>query len=147
MITEPSLDIYYDQGRGLFLLDNHAIDKQFGFRTSWGSLVRVPVEEMSRRGIDIVLENLKEFTTRSKIEKSELEVMSPSEQREFEERHRLAGIQLSSSNMLLLLPMKRDPAGGYTGEQGDRLEIPLPCDNAKFYQVLLAALARSRTPA
>jgi len=137
-MEEPSCTIYLNKKNGQFILEGHAIESKFGWCASYGALIFVSREEMGKRGIDIVLQDLQEFSQRCGDEKSEHENMTASERSTFDRKHKNVGITLISSDSLRLFPMHKEQ-GGHIGNPGEEVYVKLPVSSEEFFQKLMEA--------
>jgi len=139
MLNRPSCDIYLNVKTGDYIIENHAIDKKHKWCTSYGNLIFISLEDMKNNGLTLTIRSLHGFSKREKKEKSELEKMSPYQQKIFSKKHKLVGVTLENSSRLVLIPMHRNRSGGHEGHIDTAEEVILPCSNNVFMEKLTKA--------
>lgn len=136
--TIPICDLYMNKDKTLFLLGSCAIESTYGMTVTYGNLKHILQEDMKSRGLDIVLKDLEEFPRREKKqdEKSELQKMTPAEEKKFHKDHRYILLQQNNKNTLEMTPMK-PVKKGFSGNK--ETVVSLPCTNADFFESLMQA--------
>ena len=109
-----SVDLYKDPKDGSYVLVHYAPDTEGLGNVGYGKLTFVNENEMLAHGLDIVLQSLREFPTRRRTERCELELMPRATRSGFERRRRLIGVCLYGDE-LWVDAMRRAERGGYVG--------------------------------
>jgi len=142
VISIPKLELYYDATTGQYLLQNYMEHPEFGYSVATGDFIYISADEMEKRGIDVVLDNLHTYSERSERTTSALERMSSQEERSFYRRHSVCGLSLQSPNVLTISPMEVEDDGAGQGDPSRRIHLNLPCPPDEFIAALNRAMVK-----
>ncbi|HIJ72032.1 MAG TPA: hypothetical protein HPP87_11825 [Planctomycetes bacterium] len=139
--AKASCNIIKKKKLNVFFLESFAIDKEVGWRVSYGQLQNVSHDQMIGHGLDYILKDFQNFGGRERTEKSEIEKMSNSEYRKFNRDHYFVGVGIDNQNTLRINPMHKC-RGGHVSKEGEEIYIQLPCSNEEFYNKLMEAFEK-----
>jgi hypothetical protein len=143
MKHKPSLDLFRHNKSGGFVLLNHTIDRDSGMRVASGDLVRIGASDMQEKGMTLILESLKQFSSRDNVGVCELQKMTPSQRSRFHSQHSSVSIWLDSPKDLVIQAMKKVKAGGAVGQPEHRLSVRLPMSNSALFRLINEAFAEA----
>jgi len=145
VVSIPNLELYFDATTKQYLLQNYAEHPEFGYSVATGDFIYISADEMEKRGIDIVLDNLREYLDRSAAETAALDKMNSQESCSFHRRYSCCGLSLDSPDVLTLAPMEVEDDGTGLGDRARDIHLKLPCTPDEFIAALnRAMLKRSR---
>ena len=133
----PCVEIFQNKGTGDLVLCSFVLCAELGGGyTPTGPLVRIPLDEFVKHGVDIVTREFELFSTRDYGVKSELyEEMTKSERKKFFSQHKKA---------MVSWPIKGEPVNVYISPNDDLYgRLNLPFDKATFANYILEALSKA----
>lgn len=116
-----------------FWLLNYGIEPHYRSPMDTGPLIVISAEEFQSRGIEIVLENMKGFSTRDVSVRSALATMSREEKRRVRMERKFINIMLDTPVTLVLI----------ASYKVDETLVRLPCSPEKFNGLILQCLDRA----
>src|SRR5512138_1099158 len=131
----PSSTLCRHARRSEFMLMRMCQPEGFGVITAWGKFVHLSDDEVRLRGLDIILEDLKQFPSRDSTVGSEF-TGSLEHKRKLRKMLRdywAVGISLRAGPVLWLAPVVETGRDRGVGYAEDRIVVPLPCSNERFY--------------
>jgi len=136
----PCLTICMSRNDNQFVMINYANNSEFGCGEAYGPVVRLSYQDMEREGLNHVLQSLREYFKRTKIEKSELELLTKKEKQVFDKGHKHVTVSLQKGDELWLGPMHFNKRGGMeSGGAKERVIIRLPTTQDGFFKALQEA--------
>jgi len=141
-VVIPTLELYYDAAAGQYLLQNYAEHPEFGYSVATGDFIHISADQMEMCGIEIVLDNLREYQERSAAETAALDKMSSQERRSFYRKYANCGLSLDSPNVLTIAPMELEDDGTGLGDASREIHLDLPCTADAFVAALHRAMAK-----
>ncbi len=135
----PTLEVFRNQREGGYSLLNYAVNPLNQFTVGWGKFVHASEAEMKSRGLDLVLANLAEFSSRDGSGKCDLDRMPSAARRRFLSTHKSISVFLPDPNRLMLQGTTRHSATGSAGMPEQRIEMRLPMPQTSFYSALIRA--------
>jgi hypothetical protein len=115
-----------------------------GVITAWGKFVYLSADDLRQKGLKIILKDLKEFPSRDSSFGSEF-TGTPEHKRKLRKMLRdywSVSISLRDGPELWLDPIVETGRDRGTGFAEDRIFVPLPCSNKKFYDCLKQAFEK-----
>jgi hypothetical protein len=140
----PSSDIYRHVRQQKYILVSMCNDKPHLWNTAWGKLVHLTEEDVRTQGLDIILRDLQEFSSRDSDVGAEVNGLGPEAKR----ARRLlrecwqVGITLRPGPKLELQAMMDTGKDRGIGKPEDRVTLPLPSSPEEFFRTLSEVFER-----
>lgn len=144
MKTIATLDLYRHAHEPKFILVRHAPDKQVsGVHVPWGELIHLSDEEVRVRGIEIVLADLREFTSRDSDAEAVWSRVGARKNAEKVLRDYFGvSIGLLEQPMLDVWSWHESARGRRVTLPEDHFQLALPCSAQLFYATISDAFNR-----
>ena len=137
-------ELYRHASRPKFILMRMCQPQDSGVITARGRFVHLPDEEVRLKGIDIILQDLKEFPSRDSSPGSEFtgSLEHKRKVRKMLRDYWNVSISLRTGPVLWIDPIVETGRNRGVGYAEDRVVVPLPCSNKNFYEFLCQAYDR-----
>ena len=112
--------------------------------TAWGKFVYLSEDEVRLKGLDIILQDLREFPSRDRSFDSEFtgSLEHKRKVRKMLRDYWRVSISLRAGPVLWVDPTVETGRDRGVGYAEDRIVVPLPCSNEKFYEYLRQAYGK-----
>lgn len=142
----PSLEIYLNIKTNNFIIQNYAVDKRYGFSSGWGKLIQVSQDEMRTNGINIILDNLREYNKRNYEDGCETSAWSSSKIAKFNKEHKMVSVswekKVFGQGTITLYPMERKEKGAHEGT-GDSFSVKEKIPSEDFFLTTMEAFKKA----
>ena len=141
LIDIPATSLYRHARKPQFILMRMYQPEGSGVIMSWGKFLHLSEDEVRRKGLDIVLRDLKEFPLRDSSVGSEFagSLEHKRQVRKMLREYWCVSISMRTGPVVWIDPIVETGRNRGVGYAEDRIVLPLPSSNQKFYGCLRQA--------
>ncbi len=140
----PHCTVLRDAERQTYFVEPHCIDSHTGVITNWGPLIALTKEDMSQRGLELVIRELQEFPSRDSAQRSVPQNNSSDGRRDARRRRASVPVfvEMVPDGALALTPSASWSRWAWTDLADKTIRLTLPTTPSEFFRTLESAFDR-----